>query len=154
MSKRVRYTVINDGFTTFPTLSRVQAFYDVFLNLFIVQCLEENASSVAVVKSTFSFLRQLAGNDDVKQQFSDAGWLQIVKQAISNHIESPGSMEQALGFITAICLRNPEVASAVLHSGLPEIVLEVSQTLMIGSYRNVSVSSGHTLLVLAYTECV
>ncbi|KAK9843790.1 hypothetical protein WJX81_006589 [Elliptochloris bilobata] len=90
-----------------------------------LQVLRQGLGIAAVVRSAAGLLRQLAGSDSVKAALVAGGSLQLIVRALSAQAASPGALEQVMGLLSTLMLRNPEAAAAAAEAGCLEAVLEV-----------------------------
>lgn len=81
-----------------------------------------NASCAAAASG---LLRQLAGNDAMKQEIHHSGGLAILRNVLEEHTASASCMEQSLGLLAAMTLRYPEASVAAIEAGLPAAMLQV-----------------------------
>ncbi len=66
-----------------------------------------------MVRALCSLLRQLVSSDSNKALLVDAGGLELLARLLTTHCASPAVLEQALGLLTNLTLRNPEAAEQV-----------------------------------------
>lgn len=67
----------------------------------------------SVARPLCSLLRQLASNDSNKALLVEAGGLELLASLLAAQGSNPAVLEQALGLLTNLTLRNPEAASKV-----------------------------------------
>ena len=67
----------------------------------------------ALARALCGLLRQLVSSDGNKARFVEAGGLETMRAALAAHAGAPGVLEQALGLLTNLTLRNPEAAEKV-----------------------------------------
>eukprot|EP00976_Prorocentrum_cordatum_P117863 1196374-Prorocentrum_minimum.AAC.2 len=86
----------------------------------------------ALARPACALLRQLAGSDTVKPGIIQAGGLPAMIQIMQIHMENQetavkgpevSTVEQAIGLLTAVCLRNPSGATAMAEAGCLEAVI-------------------------------
>lgn len=70
-------------------------------------------ADAAVARPLCALLRQLASSDANKDVLVGGGGLELVAALLGAHGGSPGVLEQALGLLTNVTLRNPEAAEQV-----------------------------------------
>ena len=70
-------------------------------------------SDASLARPLCALLRQLASNDGNKALLVEAGGLELLGALLAAHTGNPGTLEQALGLLTNVTLRNPEAAEEV-----------------------------------------
>jgi len=76
-------------------------------------------SDAAVARPLCSLLRQLVSSDSNKALLVEAGGLELLASLLAAQGSNPAVLEQALGMLTNLTLRNPEAASKVRCSVMP-----------------------------------
>lgn len=66
-----------------------------------------------LARALCSLLRQLVSSDGNKSLLVDAGGIELLGRLLATHGRSPAVLEQALGLLTNLTLRNPEAAEKV-----------------------------------------
>lgn len=79
----------------------------------------------AVCKACCALLRQLANSDSIRTELVERGALNILQTVVHAHLEKAGTLEQALGLLTALLLRSPSAAEKAVECGCGDTVLEV-----------------------------
>lgn len=74
-------------------------------------------ANAAVVRTAAALLRQLAGSDAIKEAVIEAGGLALLVRCVGVHSGNAGVLEQALGLLAALTLRNPDGAAKAVESG-------------------------------------
>lgn len=70
-------------------------------------------ADAVLARALCSLLRQLVSSDGNKSLFVDAGGLELLAGLMTTHGASPAVLEQALGLLTNLTLRNPAAAEKV-----------------------------------------
>jgi hypothetical protein len=96
-----------------------------------------------LLRAALNVLKQLASSDGIKAEIFEAGGLETLKNSLklitdqvedSNsgtiHISSVAVVEQALGLLTNVTLRNPEISMAAVSSGCVVEVLRAMHALL------------------------
>ncbi|KAL3155515.1 hypothetical protein ABBQ38_011067 [Trebouxia sp. C0009 RCD-2024] len=97
-----------------------------------MQVLASGLANATLVRSACSLLRQLANSDAIKADIVDAGGLELLCRAVEAHTPHAGAMEQALGLLVALTLRNPKAATRAVEVGCVDTVLEVMKVCQTG----------------------
>ncbi|PSC67827.1 magnesium protoporphyrin IX chloroplastic-like [Micractinium conductrix] len=98
-----------------------------------LQILKAGLGDAALARALCGLLRQLVSSDGNKARFVEAGGLETMRAALAAHAGAPGVLEQALGLLTNLTLRNPEAAEKALECGCLDAVLELMRALLEGS---------------------
>lgn len=91
-----------------------------------LQMPQKYLSYPAVCKACCALLRQLANSDSIRTELVERGALNILQTVVHAHLEKAGTLEQALGLLTALLLRSPSAAEKAVECGCGDTVLEVS----------------------------
>ncbi|KAL0024893.1 hypothetical protein WJX77_000671 [Trebouxia sp. C0004] len=97
-----------------------------------MEVLTSGLGNATLVRSACSLLRQLANSDAIKAEIVDAGGLELLCRAVDAHTTHAGAMEQALGLLVALTLRNPSAAVRAVEVGCVDTVLEVMNVCQTG----------------------
>ncbi|KAL4450640.1 hypothetical protein ABPG77_000996 [Micractinium sp. CCAP 211/92] len=95
-----------------------------------LQVLEAGLADAVMVRALCSLLRQLVSSDSNKALLVDAGGLELLARLLTTHCASPAVLEQALGLLTNLTLRNPEAAEQALNCGCLDAVLELMRVML------------------------
>ena len=79
-----------------------------------------------VCKASCALLRQLANSDSIRTELVERGALETLQTVVHSHLDKAGTLEQALGLLTALLLRSPSAAEKAVECGCGDTVLEVS----------------------------
>ncbi|KAK9812121.1 hypothetical protein WJX73_009040 [Symbiochloris irregularis] len=90
-----------------------------------LQVLQQGLGRPGVVRTSAALLRQLAGSDVIKDDIIRMGALETVTRAARMHIPHLGALEQVLGLLAALTLRNPSGGDAAMEAGCIDAALEV-----------------------------
>ncbi|KAK9808657.1 hypothetical protein WJX72_001431 [[Myrmecia] bisecta] len=99
-----------------------------------MQVLRDGMHNAALVRSACSLLRQLANSDSIKESIVEDGGLDLLKRCVGTHSGSAPTVEQALGLLAALTLRNPANAERAAEAGCVDAVIEVMG--LMGSNKN------------------
>ncbi|KAK9915509.1 hypothetical protein WJX75_000068 [Coccomyxa subellipsoidea] len=89
-----------------------------------MQAVRKGMGSAAVARSGFGLLRQLANSDAIKNTIVGQDGLELINTAVAAHIDCAGPLEQALGLLVSLMLRNPGVAERAAAAGCIDTVLD------------------------------
>ena len=90
------------------------------------QVLRENMASAPCVAAACGLLRQMAASDAIKTEIVTSRGLEAVAAALSAQTASPAAMEQALGLVAAVALRNPDAAAAAMQCCVAHGILQAT----------------------------
>ncbi|KAL4433644.1 hypothetical protein ABPG75_000085 [Micractinium tetrahymenae] len=107
-----------------------------------LQVMEAGLADAVLARALCSLLRQLVSSDGNKALLVEAGGLELLARLLTAHGGSPAVLEQALGLLTNLTLRNPEAAEKALDCGCLDSVLELMRV-MLAAGPNGSGSSGN-----------
>ncbi|GAB6019016.1 Armadillo repeat-containing protein 6 [Chamberlinius hualienensis] len=83
----------------------------------IFSCVMENVDNVSLVKSSFSLLKTLAGNDNVKEEIVKAGGVKLVLISMQKYETEPKICEVGCSCLAALSLRSPSNCNAIIEAG-------------------------------------
>lgn len=81
-----------------------------------LRVLRAGAADPALARPLAALLRQLVSRDGNKALFVEGGGLELLGALLAAHRGSPAVLEQALGLLTNVTLRNPEAAEKASSS--------------------------------------
>lgn len=84
---------------------------------FVIDALTNHNEHAKLVRHTLLFIKALAGNDDCRKQFGEAGLCAHIIQAMGALLKDAFVCEYALAALTAMTLRSPENAKRVIAAG-------------------------------------
>ncbi|GAB4823190.1 hypothetical protein N2152v2_010236 [Parachlorella kessleri] len=84
----------------------------------------------AIARPACSLLRQLASSDGVKAALLEAGGLEAVAQLLAQHPANYPLLEQGLGLVTNMTLRQPEAAARAVECGCADAILACLEGLL------------------------
>eukprot|EP00884_Botryococcus_braunii_P005371 jgi/Botrbrau1/14835/Bobra.0278s0005.1 len=90
-----------------------------------LSALQSNMGDASLVKSACGLVRQLANSDELKEATIEAGGLDLLNRAVAIHSASPATIEQALGLLVALTLRNPSAGQKAVEAGCVDTVVDV-----------------------------
>eukprot|EP01137_Pigoraptor_chileana_P006666 Opistho-2@51242 len=89
----------------------------------VISTLESNVTVAALATEALNFIKCLAGNDDVKVTVGMGRGLDLMLAAFETHAKNPDVIENALGALGSVVLRQPAVVSNFYtKGGVPLIV--------------------------------
>jgi len=103
-----------------------------------------DTQDTGLLRAALNVLKQLASSDGIKAEIYEAGGLETLKNSLkvitgqiddtsgngNIHISSVAVVEQALGLLTNMTLRNPEISTAAVSSGCVVEVLRAMHALL------------------------
>lgn len=95
-----------------------------------LKVLEAGLADAILARALCSLLRQLVSSDGNKSLLVDAGGIELLGRLLATHGRSPAVLEQALGLLTNLTLRNPEAAEKALDCGCLDAVLELMRVML------------------------
>ncbi|KAG2434650.1 hypothetical protein HXX76_007544 [Chlamydomonas incerta] len=94
----------------------------------VISCLgvlRDCSANKEVAKACLSALRQLAHSDTVKVLLAEHGAVELAMRVVDQHSGADDVAEVALGLLSNMMLRQPEICTKAAEAGVPELVVDL-----------------------------
>lgn len=95
---------------------------------------EQVSGSPDLIRSCLGLYRQIIASDYVKHNLDDDTFIEHLKSILQHGIDCQCSdvlvLEQALGVLTAYCLRNPDISTKVVEQGCADLIIDTMNSIL------------------------
>lgn len=85
----------------------------------------QSGSARDLVTACCGTLKQLANSDMIKVMIANRQGIQLLCGVLSAYSADSSTVEQALGVLAAMTLRQPDICTSAAEAGLPDLLMEV-----------------------------